>query len=48
MEAPKLRYFDYAATAPLGQEAAEAMQPYMVWGVDGLAANGCQRHVRLA
>lgn len=40
MEALKLRYFDYAATAPLGQEAAEAMQPYMVWGVDGLAANG--------
>lgn len=35
-----IRYFDYAATAPLCEEAAEAMKPYLLWGVEGLSHNG--------
>ena len=34
------RYFDYAATAPLCAEAAEAMAAYMVPGPENLRANG--------
>lgn len=34
-----LRYFDYAATAPLCEEAASAMAPYMTWGVENLEYN---------
>lgn len=36
---PDYVYLDYAATAPLCEEALEAMKPYLTCGRDNLALN---------
>ena len=40
-------YLDWAATAPLCKEAADAMAPYLQAGIDGLAAGRWQRQFPL-